>query len=214
MRAQMTKNAIIVPDGRQGRLLPQARRPTTRARCATRSSASYVALHRGAARRHRQPRRRRGRAPRRRARPRRGRHLPRRRGRQGHRDVLRHGQRDRGAARLLAGRRVRLRRLGGLRPQGARHHRRAARGSRSSATSASSASTPRPTSFTAVGIGDMSGDVFGNGMLLSAARSSSSPPTTTATSSSTPTPTRRARSPSASGCSSCRGRRGTTTTAR
>ena len=42
--------------------------------------------------------------------------------------------------------------------------------------------------FTVVGIGDMSGDVFGNGMLLSATRSGSSPPTTTGTSSSTPTP--------------------------
>ena len=43
----------------------------------------------------------------------------------------------------------------------------AARGSRSSATSASWASTPRPQDFTVVGVGDMSGDVFGNGMLLS-----------------------------------------------
>jgi glutamate dehydrogenase len=38
--------------------------------------------------------------------------------------------------------------------------------------------------FTVVGIGDMSGDVFGNGMLLSRTRSSS-PPSTTSTSSST-----------------------------
>ena len=44
---------------------------------------------------------------------------------------------------------------------------RAARGSRSSATSASSASTRQADEFTVVGIGDMSGDVFGNGMLLS-----------------------------------------------
>ncbi len=44
----------------------------------------------------------------------------------------------------------------------------AAPGNRSSATSASSAPTPsRPTSRSS-GIGDMSGDVFGNGMLLSA----------------------------------------------
>ena len=40
------------------------------------------------------------------------------------------------------------------------------------------------------------------------------PPSTTATSSSTPTPTRRWRAPSASGCSTCPARRGTTTTAR
>ena len=44
---------------------------------------------------------------------------------------------------------------------------RAARGSRSSATSASSGSDPARDEFTVVGIGDMSGDVFGNGMLLS-----------------------------------------------
>ena len=43
----------------------------------------------------------------------------------------------------------------------------AAPGSRSSGTSASWTWTPRPTDFTVVGIGDMSGDVFGNGMLLS-----------------------------------------------
>ena len=43
----------------------------------------------------------------------------------------------------------------------------AAPGSRSSGTSATWASTPRPQDFTVVGVGDMSGDVFGNGMLLS-----------------------------------------------
>ena len=42
-----------------------------------------------------------------------------------------------------------------------------------------------------VGIGDMSGDVFGNGMLLLARTSGWSPPSTTGTSSSTPTRTRR-----------------------
>ena len=45
--------------------------------------------------------------------------------------------------------------------------RRAAPGRASSATSASWASTRRRSDFTVVGIGDMSGDVFGNGMLLS-----------------------------------------------
>ena len=40
-------------------------------------------------------------------------------------------------------------------------------GNRSSATSASSASTPRPSRLRSSGVGDMSGDVFGNGMLLS-----------------------------------------------
>ena len=41
---------------------------------------------------------------------------------QGHRDVLRHRQRDRRAARLLARRRLRVGRLRGLRPQGDGHH--------------------------------------------------------------------------------------------
>ena len=50
--------------------------------------------------------------------------------------------------------------------------------------------------FTVAGVGDMSGDVFGNGMLLSPSDPSSSPPSTTATSSSTPTPIRRDRWPS------------------
>ena len=55
--------------------------------------------------------------------PRRRRRLPRRRRRQGHRDVLGHRQRRRAVIRLLAGRRVRVGRIGGLRPQGDGHHR-------------------------------------------------------------------------------------------
>ena len=47
-----------------------------------------------------------------------------------------------------------------------------------------------PDPLTVVGIGDMSGDVFGNGMLRSR-HLASSPRSTIATSSSTPTPTRR-----------------------
>ena len=67
--------------------------------------------------------------------------------------------------------------------------------------------------FTCVGIGDMSGDVFGNGLLCSehtllvAAFDHRDIFLD-------PTPTRRRRSPSASGCSSCRGRAGRTTTRR
>ena len=45
------------------------------------------------------------------------------------------------------------------------------------------------TPFTVAGVGDMSGDVFGNGMLLSP-QISWSPPSTTATSSSIPIPIR------------------------
>ena len=44
---------------------------------------------------------------------------------------------------------------------------RAAPGSSSSAISASSDAISRPADFTVVGVGDMSGDVFGNGMLMS-----------------------------------------------
>ncbi len=66
--------------------------------------------------------------------------------------------------------------------------------------------------FTAVGIGDMSGDVFGNGMLLNG-NLSWSQPSTIATSSSTRTPTPRSRSPSGSGCSRCRAPPGPTTPA-
>ena len=55
--------------------------------------------------------------------PRRRRPLPRRRRRQGHGDLLRHRQRRRAVVRLLARRRVRVRRLGRLRPQGDGHHR-------------------------------------------------------------------------------------------
>ena len=67
--------------------------------------------------------------------------------------------------------------------------------------------------FTVVGVGDMSGDVFGNGMLLSPAHPAGRgvrPPARLRR----PDPGRRARaSPSGSGCSRCRARRGTTTTA-
>ena len=55
--------------------------------------------------------------------PRRRRRLPRRRRRQGHGHVLRHRQRGGAVLRLLARRRVRLGRLGRLRPQGDGHHR-------------------------------------------------------------------------------------------
>ena len=68
--------------------------------------------------------------------------------------------------------------------------------------------------FTVVGIGDMSGDVFGNGMLLhrpDQARGRVRPPPRLRRSRIL---TRRRRSPSASGSSSCPARRGTTTSAR
>ena len=99
--------------------------------------------------------------------PRRRRCLPRGRGGQGHRDLLRHRQRDLRGIRLLAGRRLRLRRLGRLRPQEDGASRRAAPGNASSATSARWAWTSRVRISRSAGIGDMAGDVFGNGMLQS-----------------------------------------------
>jgi hypothetical protein len=59
------------------------------------------------------------------------------------------------------GRRVRLRRVGRLRPQGDGHHRARCLGVGETATSASWGSTPSPKDFTWSAIGDMSGDGFG-----------------------------------------------------
>ncbi len=89
------------------------------------------------------------------------------RGRQGHGDVLRHRQRRRRRTTASgwatpsppAGRWATTTRRWASPP--------AVRGSRSSGTSASSGYDTQEQDFTVVGVGDMSGDVFGNGMLLS-----------------------------------------------
>jgi glutamate dehydrogenase len=84
----------------------------------------------------------------------------------GNGDLLGHRERDLARIRLLARRRVRLGRQRRLRPQEDGHHRARRLGKRQ-------APLPRDgrrhadADFTVVGIGDMSGDVFGNGMLLS-----------------------------------------------
>ena len=70
------------------------------------------------------------------------------------------------------------------------------------------------TPFTVAGVGDMSGDVFGNGMLREKTITAASPRSTTATSSSIPIPIRRRSSTSASACSICRARAGRITTSR
>ena len=102
----------------------------------------------------------------------------------------------------------------GLRPQGDGHHRARGLGERASGTSASWASTPRREEFTVVGVGDMSGDVFGNGMLLSAhIRLVAAFDHRHVFLDPTPDAARGVRR-AASGCSSCRARRGTTTTGR
>jgi glutamate dehydrogenase len=93
-----------------------------------------------------------------------------------------------------------------LRPQGDGHHRPRRVGVGEAALPRARASTSSD-EFTVVGIGDMSGDVFGNGMLLSehlrlvAAFDHR-------TSSSTPTPDPARRFASGSGCSRCRARLG------
>ena len=149
MKAQMVKNAVIVPVGAKGGFVvkrpPAGRRPRGAPR--RRAIACYKAFLSGllditdnivdgevvppAPR-----------GPLRRRRP-----VPGRRRRQGHRHLLRHRQRGLAELRLLARRRVRVGRLERLRPQGRWGSPRAARGSRSSAISASSAPTSRrPTS--------------------------------------------------------------------
>ncbi len=113
MRAQLTKNAVIVPAGAKGGFYLK-NPPTGREELKAEVERHYVTYIRSllsltdnlvdgeivqpAAR----------------ARARRRRHLPGRRGRQGHGDVLGHRQPRVAGVRLLARRRVRLRRLGGL----------------------------------------------------------------------------------------------------
>ena len=106
---------------RQGRLraAPPARRPR---RGAGRRHRMLPLVHPRAARRDRQRERRQGRAARCGRALRRRRPLPRRRRRQGHGEVLRRRKCHLRGIRLLARRRIRLGRLGRLRPQGHGHH--------------------------------------------------------------------------------------------
>ncbi len=162
----MVKNAVIVPVGSKGGFVLK-HPPADRQELRDEVVRQYTTLMSGHARHHRQPRRRHGRASGRRAHPGRRGPLPGGRRRQGHGDAVRHRERHLGVVRLLARRRVRLGRLGRATTTRSSPSPRGARGSRSSATSASSASNVATEPFTVVGIGDMSGDVFGNGMLLS-----------------------------------------------
>ena len=109
---------------REGRVrLQAAARPGRQGRLPGRGARLLPDVHQRDARRHRQHRRRRRGPAARRGPARRRRPVPGRRRGQGHRDVLRRGQRDRRAVRVLARRRVRLGRLRGLRPQEDGHHR-------------------------------------------------------------------------------------------
>ncbi len=193
MKAQMVKNALIVPVGAKGGFVVKRSEPVVDA-YRTFVGALLDVTDNVVEGEIVPPERRRA--------PRRGRSLPRRGGRQGHGDVLRRGQRDRGRARLLARRRVRLRRLGRLRPQAHGDHRARrvgvgpaplprARGRRHEArTSRSWGSATCPATSSATGC-------------CCRRTSGSSPPSTTATCSSTPTRTPRRATPSASGSSAC-----------
>ena len=169
VKAQMVKNAVIVPTGSKGGFYAKKLPDPTVSREAwlEEGTVGLPHLHLGAARRHRQPGRHRDRAARARRAPRRRRLLPRRRRGQGHGDVLGHRQRRRAVLRLLARRRLRLRWLGRLRPQGHGHHRPRRVGVGQAALPRDGCRLASSEDFTVVGVGDMSGDVFGNGMLLS-----------------------------------------------
>ena len=147
VKAQMVKNTVIVPVGAKGGFFcKQLPDPSDRDAWLAEGVRSLPDLHLRPARHHRQPGRRRDRAAARRGPPRRRRLLPRRRGRQGHRDVLRHRQRGRPVATAsgsatrspAAARSATTTRRWASPPR--------ARGSRCSGTSASAASTARPRS--------------------------------------------------------------------
>ena len=168
VKAQMVKNTVIVPVGAKGGFFcKQLPDPGDRDAWLAEGIACYTTFISGLlditdnlVEGETVP-------PQRRGPPRRRRLLPGGGRRQGHRDVLRHRQR-RGRRTTASGWATRS-------PPAARSAtttRRwasppAAPGCRCSGTSASAASTARPRTSPAVGIGDMSGDVFGNGMLCS-----------------------------------------------
>ena len=121
MKAQMVKNALIVPVGAKGGFVVK-RPPAGRERLADEVVACYRTFISGLLDLTDTRPRGTGDAAARRRPPRRRRPVPRRRRRQGHGDVLGHRERDRAGVRLLARRRVRLGRLGRLRPQGDGDH--------------------------------------------------------------------------------------------
>ena len=159
MKAQMVKNAVIVPVGAKGGFVMK--------RAGDQVVECYTTVHQRAAGHHRHDLRRRHRAARARRAGRRRRPLSGGRGRQGHGDVQRHRQRDRavdygfwlGDAFASGGSVGYDHKAMGITARSAwvsvqRHFRELGVDVQSE-------------DFTVCGIGDMSGDVFGNGMLLS-----------------------------------------------
>ena len=214
MKTQMVKNAVIVPVGSKGGFY--VKRPPaggTREQVQAEGIACYQTLIRGLlditdnyagdgirppADVVRHDRRR---------------SLSRGRRRQGHGDLLRHRQCARPGIRLLARRRLRLGRLGGLRPQEDGHHRPRRLGIGEAPLPRARPGHPdhalhrrRRRRHVGRRVRQRHAAVAGT--------SSWSRPSTTATSSSIPRPIRRRAGPSASGCSTCRARRGWTTTSR
>ena len=122
MKAQMVKNAVIVPVGAKGGFVVK-RPPRSREDLPEEVQACYRTFIRGLLDVTDNIRGRRGRPPAAGRALRRGRPLPRRRRRPRHGHLLRRGERDRRRVRLLAGRRLRLGRLERLRPQGDGDHR-------------------------------------------------------------------------------------------
>ena len=212
MKAQMVKNAVIVPVGAKGGFVvkqPPARRddlPEEVVACYQTfirglldltddiDGGEVVPPPRDRALRRRRP-------------------LPRGGRRQGHRHLLRHRQRDRARGGLLARRRVRLGRLDGLRPQEDGHH-------RPRRVGVGEAPLPRARPRHPVaGLHRRRHRRHGGRRVRQRdAAVAPHPPrrarSTTGTCSSTPTPTPSAASRSAGGCSSCRDRPGPTTTRR
>ena len=212
VRAQLVKNAVIVPSGAKGGFLPkQLPRAGSREEVQKEGVAAYRIFISALLDITDNIKDGKIVPPRARGAPRRRRSLPGGRRRQGHRHLLRHRQRDLGRARLLAGRRLRLRRLGRLRPQGHGDHRARRLGVRQAPLPRDGHRHPAP----AVPRGRRRRHVGRRVRQRHAAVASTSSwsrPSTTATSSSTPSPMPPAASPSASACSSCRARAGRTTT--
>ena len=168
VRAQLVKNAVIVPSGAKGGFLPkQLPRGGSREEVQKEGISAYRIFISALLDITDNIERRQNRAARERGAPRRRRRLPGGGGRQGHGHVLRHRQRDldRGTTSgwvTLSPRAARPATT--TRPWASP---RAARGNASSGMFREMDIDIQRQAFRVVGVGDMSGDVFGNGMLLS-----------------------------------------------